>query len=77
VEMIADMITDELKKGGEVTIAGFGQFLARERKGRAGVNPRTKEKIMIPPVKVPKFKAGKNLKEALKGSGSAPVAPVV
>jgi len=72
VEMIADMITEELKKGQEVTIAGFGSFMSRERKGRAGVNPRTKAKIMIPPIKVPKFKAGKNLKEALKGSGPAP-----
>jgi len=72
VEGLADMITEELTKGGEVTIAGFGQFLGKERKGRTGVNPRTKEKIQIPPIKVPKFKAGKNLKEALKSSGAAP-----
>jgi DNA-binding protein HU-beta len=69
IEAMTDMITDELKKGGEVTIAGFGQFMAKERKGRTGVNPRTKEKITIPPIKVPKFKSGKNLKEALKASG--------
>lgn len=73
IEAMTDMITEELKKGGEVTIAGFGQFMSKERKGRSGVNPRTKEKITIPPIKVPKFKAGKNLKEALKGStGAAP-----
>ncbi len=75
IELLADMITGELKKGNEVTIAGFGSFMSRERKGRAGVNPRTKEKIQIPPIKVPKFKAGKNLKEALKASGLAPAAP--
>ncbi len=74
IEAMTEMITDELKKGGEVTIAGFGQFLSKERKGRSGVNPRTKEKIMIPPIKVPKFKAGKNLKEALKASGNAAAA---
>ena len=73
IEAMTEMITDELKKSGEVTIAGFGQFMAKERKGRSGVNPRTKAKIQIPPIKVPKFKAGKNLKEALKASGlSAP-----
>ena len=71
IESMTEMITDELKKGQEVTIAGFGQFMAKERKGRSGVNPRTKEKITIPPIRVPKFKAGKNLKEALKASGIA------
>jgi DNA-binding protein HU-beta len=71
IESMTEMITDELKKGSEVTIAGFGQFMAKERKGRSGVNPRTKEKITIPPIRVPKFKAGKNLKEALKASGIA------
>jgi DNA-binding protein HU-beta len=71
IESLADIITDELKKGGEVTIAGFGQFTSKERKGRTGVNPRTKEKITIPPIKVPKFKSGKNLKEALKGDRKA------
>jgi nucleoid DNA-binding protein len=74
IEMIAEMITEELKKGQEVTIAGFGSFMSKERKGRTGVNPRTKEKIQIPPIKVPKFKAGKNLKEALKASGNAAMA---
>ncbi len=67
IESITVRITAELKKGGEVNIAGFGQFLTKTRKGRIGVNPRTKEKIEIPPIRVPKFKAGKNLKEAIKG----------
>jgi DNA-binding protein HU-beta len=75
VEAAAEMITEELKKGGEVTIAGFGQFTSKERKGRIGVNPRTKEKITIPPIRVPKFKSGKNLKEALKGERKPAVAP--
>jgi DNA-binding protein HU-beta len=74
IEAMTEMITEELKKGSEVTIAGFGQFMAKERKGRSGVNPRTKEKITIPPIRVPKFKAGKNLKEALKASGIAAAA---
>lgn len=68
IEATADIITETLKAGGEVNIAGFGAFLARTRKGRTGVNPRNpSEKIQIADVIVPKFKAGKNLKDALKG----------
>ncbi len=62
-----DAVITTLKAGGEVTIAGFGTFSAKQRAGRTGVNPqKPTEKIQIPAVTVPKFKAGKNLKEALK-----------
>jgi len=62
-----DTVTKTLVAGGEVTIAGFGTFSAKKRAGRIGVNPQNpKEKIQIPPVTVPKFKAGKALKDALK-----------
>ena len=65
-----EIITKELMAGGEVTIAGFGTFSAKERRGRMGVNPQNpSEKIQIPSVIVPKFKAGKALKDALKGKG--------
>ncbi len=68
LELITQTITETLKNNGEVTLTGFGTFSARERKGRIGVNPRNPtEKITIPAVKVPKFKAGKNLKDTLKG----------
>lgn len=73
-----DIVIDELKKNGSVNIAGFGQFSAKTRAGRIGVNPQNpNEKIQIPPVTVPKFKAGKALKDALKGkkNDSAQVAP--
>lgn len=64
--MEATMI-ETLKKGEEVTLSGFGTFEPRVRKGRDGVNPRNiREKIVIPPVRVAKFRAGKNLKEAMK-----------
>lgn len=67
VEGFVEVVTSTLKQGGEVTIAGFGSFLAKTRKGRTGVNPRNpSEKIEIAPVTVPKFKAGKSLKDALK-----------
>lgn len=68
VAAFEDIVTDALKAGGEVTIAGFGTFSARVRQGRMGVNPqKPTEKIQIPSVTVPKFKAGKALKDALKG----------
>jgi DNA-binding protein HU-beta len=68
VALFEEIVTKELAHGGEVTIAGFGTFSARERKGRVGVNPRKpSEPITIPSVVVPKFKAGKALKDTLKG----------
>ncbi len=67
VETVAELITEELKNGGEVTIAGFGAFSARTRAARMGVNPqKPSERMQIPEVRVPKFKAGQNLKKALK-----------
>lgn len=62
-----DIVTDTLKGDGEVTLAGFGTFSAKKRAAREGVNPQNpSEKIQIPEVTVPKFKAGKSLKDALK-----------
>lgn len=67
VEATLATIADTLKTGGEVTFAGFGQFLSKRREARMGVNPRNPtEKIQIAAVTVPKFKAGKSLKDALK-----------
>ena len=67
IEAMTDIVTNTLKSGGEVGIAGFGAFSAKTRAGRVGVNPQNPgQKIQIPPVVVPKFKAGKGLKDALK-----------
>ena len=67
LDTLLDTITERLKAGEEVTLTGFGAFSARKRAGRTGVNPRNpSEKIQIPDVVVPKFKAGKSLKDALK-----------
>ena len=68
LEVLVDIIINELKAGNEVTITGFGTFLARTRHARGGVNPqKPSEKIRIPEVTVAKFKTGKTLKDALKG----------
>ena len=62
-----DTVMATLKKGEEVVLTGFGAFSVKQRAGRTGVNPQNPtEKIQIPPVKVPKFKAGKALKDSLK-----------
>ncbi len=64
---VLDLIVGTVKKGETVTLVGFGTFSAKQRKGRIGVNPQNpSEKITIPPVIVPKFKAGKNFKDTLK-----------
>lgn len=68
LEGLVRIIISELKAGNEVTITGFGTFLARTRHARGGVNPQNpSERIQIPEVTVAKFKTGKTLKDALKG----------
>ena len=67
LESLVSIVTNTLKANGKVTIAGFGAFSAKTRAGRIGVNPQNpSQKIQISPVTVPKFKAGKGLKDALK-----------
>ena len=67
LDAMIEMITTTVKGGGEVTLTGFGTFSARQRAARMGVNPQNPTiKIQIPAVMVPKFKAGKALKDALK-----------
>jgi len=67
IESFESTVIETLQKGEEVTLAGFGSFSARERSARMGVNPQNpEERIQIPAVTVPKFKAGKNLKDSLK-----------
>ncbi|MDR0587432.1 MAG: HU family DNA-binding protein [Burkholderiales bacterium] len=66
LQVTLDAITQELKKGESVTLVGFGTFYIAERQERTGFNPRTKEPQVIPASKVPRFKAGKLLKESVK-----------
>jgi len=65
VDGVIAALTKELKFGGQVTVVGFGTFLVRQREARAGRNPRTGETIQIKASKVPAFKAGKALKDAV------------
>lgn len=66
VEAVLESISNALAKGDKVTLVGFGTFEVRERAARKGVNPATGEAIQIPAGKVPAFKAGKSLREAVK-----------
>ncbi|MFH0906829.1 MAG: HU family DNA-binding protein [bacterium] len=66
VNAVFDTIMSTLSKGEEVVLTGFGKFSVSNRAARQGVNPRTGEKIQIAATKVPKFKAGKALKDAVK-----------
>lgn len=65
VDGVIGAITQALKSGDQVTVVGFGTFLVRQREARAGRNPRTGETIQIKASKVPAFKAGKALKDAV------------
>lgn len=62
---VIDAITETLAKGESIQLVGFGTFEVRERAERTGINPRTKEKITIAATKVPAFKAGRALKDAV------------
>jgi DNA-binding protein HU-beta len=66
LECFIDEVTAELKKGNKVTLTGFGTFKVSNRASREGINPQTKAKITIPAMTVPKFTAGKTLKEAVR-----------
>ncbi len=66
VETMIDSISLSLKKGKEVSIAGLGIFSSKTRNARTGRNPRTGESIDIPAMRVPKFRAAKALKDAVK-----------
>ena len=65
VDSVFGAITDTLRGGSDVRLAGFGSFSVVERKATSGRNPRTGESISIPASKQPKFKAGKTLKDAV------------
>ena len=67
LEGLIGTITDELRKGNNVTVTGFGTFRVSNRAARSGVSPRNpNQRIEIPALKVPAFRAGKTLKDAIR-----------
>jgi len=65
ITAVIDAITEALAAGEKVQVVGFGSFEVRDRAERTGRNPQTKEPIVIPATKMPVFKAGKALKDAV------------
>lgn len=65
VTAVFDAITEALAAGDSVSLVGFGKFEIKDRKEKMGINPRTKEPMKIAASKLPAFKAGKALKDAV------------
>jgi DNA-binding protein HU-beta len=65
VDAVIDVVKKALKKGDSISLVGFGTFQVRKRAARQGRNPRTGETIKINASKIPSFKAGKALKDAV------------
>ena len=66
LDSLTRIIERTLKKGEKVSVTGFGSFWLSRRPARKGINPATKERINLPEVNVPRFKAGKNLREVVR-----------
>ena len=65
IKAFTDAVAEELKQGGKVQLVGFGTFEVSQREAREGRNPRTGETMKIAATKMPKFKAGKALKDMM------------
>ena len=65
LKAFTDVVEEELKKGEKIQLVGFGTFEVSERAARTGRNPHSGEEIQIPASKMPKFKAGKALKDSV------------
>uniref|UniRef100_A0A7C6EK29 HU family DNA-binding protein n=1 Tax=candidate division WOR-3 bacterium TaxID=2052148 RepID=A0A7C6EK29_UNCW3 len=66
LDAFVEAVTAALKKGDRITLVGFGTFMVAKRKARTAKNPQTGETIKVPAKRVPKFKAGRELKKAVK-----------
>lgn len=66
IDAFTETVSSTLSSGDTVALTGFGTFQVSHRAARAGVNPKTGEKLQIPEMDVPKFKAGKALKQAVR-----------
>jgi integration host factor subunit beta len=75
VDTVFKSIIDALHRGEKIELRGFGSFRLRRREPRKGRNPKTGDKVDVPPKKVPYFKPGKELKELINREPEAPPAP--
>jgi DNA-binding protein HU-beta len=66
IKAVLETVSTEVKKGGRVTIIGFGAFFTTNRRARLGRNPQTGEDIRIPATRIPRFRPGKEFKQAVR-----------
>jgi len=76
VETIFDSVVRALRTGDKIEIRGFGSFRTRQRKPRVGRNPKTGDRVEVPPKKIPFFKPSKELKDMVNQNGEKPQAAV-
>jgi integration host factor subunit beta len=74
VETVFKSIVDALQRGDKIELRGFGSFRLRQRESRKGRNPKTGERVDVPPKRVPYFKPGKELKDLINREDDAAVA---
>ena len=75
VDTVFESIIDALKRGEKIELRGFGSFRLRKREPRKGRNPKTGDKVDVPPKRVPYFKPGKELKDLINHEAETLVAP--
>ena len=76
VETIFDSVVRTLRAGDKIEIRGFGSFRTRQRKPRVGRNPKTGDRVEVPPKKIPFFKPSKELKEMVNRESGTPAQAV-
>ena len=76
VETIFESVVSSLRSGDKVEIRGFGSFRTRERKGRIGRNPKSGDKVEVPPKTIPFFKPSKELRDVVNGGPPPAAKPV-
>ncbi len=74
VESIFDSVVHSLRAGDKIEIRGFGSFRTRQRKARVGRNPKTGDRVEVPPKKIPYFKPSKELKDLVNQNATAATA---
>ncbi len=67
VNTVFESIVQSLKDGDKIELRGFGSFRIRQRGSRVGRNPKTGDRVFVPPKRIPYFKPGKDLRELLNG----------
>jgi integration host factor subunit beta len=75
VESIFDSVVRSLRAGDKIEIRGFGSFRTRQRKARVGRNPKTGDRVEVPPKKIPYFKPSKELKDLVNQAVAAAMVP--